>query len=170
MSASGLQQSIAQQTDKDVILIDTAGRSPNHVMHMGELEEFMIAVRPDLTLLVMSATTNPQEQSLVLERFRPLSTHLILTKLDESRCEGAVLDLVTRTDLPLTYVTNGQNVPDDIDVATPEKLMNWILGEGAVNYHIRGGGPDDRSVWAAQNDEAADEDVYRQYKGQPSAG
>ncbi|MCL1917928.1 MAG: 50S ribosome-binding GTPase [Peptococcaceae bacterium] len=131
MSASGLAESIAKQEDRDIILIDTAGRSPNHVMHMGELEDLMNAAQPDLTLLVVSATTNPEEQSLILEKFRPLSSHFILTKLDESRCEGAVLDLVTRTDLPLTYLTNGQNVPDDIDVATPEKLMGWILGQGA---------------------------------------
>jgi flagellar biosynthesis protein FlhF len=131
MSASGLAESVARQRDKDVILIDTAGRSPNHVMHMGELAELMKAAQPDLTLLVISATTHPEEQALILEKFRPLSTHLVLTKLDESRCEGAVLDLMTRTDLPLTYLTNGQNVPDDIAVATPERLMGWILGQGA---------------------------------------
>jgi flagellar biosynthesis protein FlhF len=130
MSAQGLVDSIAKHEDKDVIIIDTAGRSPNHIMHMDELDEFMSAAQPDLTMLVMSATTSLEEQSLVFERFRPLSTHLILTKLDESHCEGSVLDLVMRTDLPLTYLTNGQNVPDDIDVASPEKLMNWIIGEG----------------------------------------
>jgi flagellar biosynthesis protein FlhF len=132
MNAAGMQESLAKHLDKDVIIIDTAGRSPNHDLHMNELEEFMEAGRPDLTMLVISATTSPQEQGYVLERFRPLSTHLILTKLDESRSEGAMLDLVRRTDLPLTYLTNGQNVPDDIEVATPEKLARLILGKGVV--------------------------------------
>ncbi|MCL1791261.1 MAG: 50S ribosome-binding GTPase [Peptococcaceae bacterium] len=132
MNTAGMQDSLARHMDKDVIIIDTAGRSPNHVMHMDELEEFMVAARPDLTLLVISATTGPREQGLVLERFRPLSTHLVLTKLDESRSEGVMLDLVCRTDLPLTYLTNGQNVPDDIEIATPEKLARWILGKGVV--------------------------------------
>jgi flagellar biosynthesis protein FlhF len=59
---------------------------------------------------------------------------LILTKLDESFAHGSVLDLLVKANLPIAYLTNGQNVPDDIDAATPEKLARCILGED--NPHV----------------------------------
>jgi len=133
MTPEGLKEAIADHRDKELIFIDTAGRSPHHELHMSELEAFLYKAKPDLTMLVMSVTTNLNDQLKVYERFKSLSTHLILTKLDESMNLGSVLDLLVHIHLPLAYLTNGQNVPDDIDAATPEKLSGCILGEGAIH-------------------------------------
>ncbi len=130
MTPDGLKEAIDSHNDKELIFIDTAGRSPHHEMHMSELEAFLSKAKPDLTMLVMSVTTNISDQIKAYERFKGLSTHLILTKLDESFNLGSVLDLIVKTRLPIAYLTNGQNVPDDIDAATSEKLVRCILGEG----------------------------------------
>jgi flagellar biosynthesis protein FlhF len=134
MTPKGLQEAIDRHQDKELIFIDTAGRSPHHELHMSELEAFFHKVKPDLTMLVMSVTTNPTDQRKVFERFKGLSTHLILTKFDESMSLGSILDVLAGNNLPIAYLTNGQNVPDDIDAATPEKLSGYILGEG--NPHV----------------------------------
>jgi len=124
---------IDRHRDKELVFIDTAGRSPHHDLHMSELEAFLEKGKPDLTMLVMSVTTNLPDQLLVFERFREISTHLILTKLDESFSTGSLLDLIIKTNLPVAYLTNGQNVPDDIDAATPEKLTHCVIGEERPN-------------------------------------
>lgn len=130
MTPDDLQEAIKRHSDKELVFIDTAGRSPHHEAHMSELQKFLEKASPDLTMLVMSVTTNADDQAKVLEKFKKYSTHLILTKLDESTHLGSILDLVTKTPLPIAYLTNGQNVPDDIEAATPEKLAQSILGEG----------------------------------------
>lgn len=130
MTPEDLKIAIDSHQDKELIFIDTAGRSPYHELHMSELEAFLKKAKPSLTMLVLSVTTNLPDQIKVYERFRKLSTHLILTKLDESYSQGAILDILANTDLPVAYLTNGQDVPDDIDAATPEKLTGYVLGEG----------------------------------------
>ena len=133
MTPSNLQEAIQRHKDKELVFIDTAGRSPHHDIHMSELEEFLQKGKPDLTMLVMSVTTNLHDQISVFEKFKEISTHLIFTKLDESYHTGSLLNLIARTSLPIAYLTNGQNVPDDIDAATPEKLARCVLGEGKPN-------------------------------------
>lgn len=130
MTPSGLKEAIERHEDKELIFIDTAGRSPHHELHMSELKAFLDKAQPDLTLLVMSAATHSSDQTKIFERFEALTTHFIFTKLDETVNGGAILNLLARTNLPVAYITNGQNVPDDIEVATPERLTRYILGEG----------------------------------------
>lgn len=130
MTPSGLKDALASHNDKEIIFIDTAGRSPHHELHMSELKAFLDKAQPDLTILVLSATTHSADQLKVFRRFEPLCTHLIFTKLDETVNGGAILNLLEQTNLPVAYLTNGQNVPDDIEAATPERLTRYILGEG----------------------------------------
>lgn len=133
MTPAGLKDAVEQHQDKELIFIDTAGRSPYHELHMSELKEFLTEAKPDLTMLVMSVTTNLADQMIVFKRFENLSSHLIFTKLDETLKIGCILDLIAKTGLPVAYLTNGQNVPDDIEAATPVKLTRIILGEGMAN-------------------------------------
>jgi len=130
MTPSGLREALAIHADKELIFIDTAGRSPQHDLHMSELKAFLDRAQADLTMLVMSATTNAADQVQVFNRFAPLATHLIFTKLDETISPGNLLSVIDQTSLPVAYLTNGQNVPDDIEAATPERLMRYLLGEG----------------------------------------
>ncbi|HVJ49557.1 flagellar biosynthesis protein FlhF [Desulfitobacterium sp.] len=129
MTPSGLKDAITTHEDKELIFVDTAGRSPHHELHMSELKSFLDKAQPDLTILVLSATMHSADQLKVLRRFEPLCTHLLFTKMDETVNGGSILNLLEQTNLPVAYITNGQNVPDDIEAATPDRLTRYILGE-----------------------------------------
>lgn len=129
MTPSGLSEALERHADKELIFVDTAGRSPHHELHMSELRAFLDEARPDFTMLVMSATTQSADQLRIYQRFESLTTHLIFTKLDETGSAGSLLNLLGQTTLPTAYLTNGQNVPDDIEAATPYRLARYILGE-----------------------------------------
>lgn len=130
MTPSGLLDALNQHADKELIFIDTAGRSPHHNLHMSELKAFLDKANPDFTILVMSATTQTSDQLRVFKNFEPFTTHLIFTKLDETVSAGSILNILEHTALPAVYLTNGQNVPDDIEVATPQRLASYILEKG----------------------------------------
>ena len=129
MTPTGLSEALNLHSDKELIFIDTAGRSPHHDLHMSELRAFLDKAQPDFTMLVMSATTQFADQLKIYNRFEGLTTHLIFTKLDETGSAGSILNLLGQTTLPTAYLTNGQNVPDDIEAATPYRMARHILGE-----------------------------------------
>lgn len=129
MTPTGLREALDLHADKELIFIDTAGRSPQHDLHMSELRAFLDKAQPDFTMLVLSATTQFADQLRIYQRFEDLTTHLIFTKLDETGSGGSILNLLGQTTLPTAYLTNGQNVPDDIEAATPNRMARHILGE-----------------------------------------
>ncbi|MDR3288288.1 MAG: flagellar biosynthesis protein FlhF [Peptococcaceae bacterium] len=130
MAPAGIAEALAKHKDKELIFIDTAGRSPQHDLHMSELRALIDKAKPDVSMLVLSATMNTQDMLQVIQRFQLLADHLIISKLDETQCAGNMLNLIEQTSMPIAYVTNGQNVPDDIEVATPERLALYALGGG----------------------------------------
>ncbi|KLU65040.1 flagellar biosynthesis protein FlhF [Desulfosporosinus acididurans] len=130
MTPSELQAAMSRHQDKDLIFIDTAGRSPHHDLHMSELRAFLKKANPDYTMLVMSATTQLADQLKIYQRFKDLSTHFIFTKLDETESPGMILNFLDQAKLPTAYLTNGQNVPDDIVAANSNRLVRFVFGEG----------------------------------------
>jgi flagellar biosynthesis protein FlhF len=132
MAPSGITEALAKHADKELIFIDTAGRSPQNDLHMTELRSLLDKAKPDYAMLVVSATMNTTDILQVVQRFQMLATDLIFSKLDETLCAGNLLTLIEQTGFPVSYITNGQNVPDDIEVASAERLA----------LHLLGGGPD----------------------------
>ena len=113
----------------DLVLMDTAGRSPRDEVKIQELKAFLHEARADEVHLVLSSVTGAAALARTAERFADVgTTALILTKLDEATALGNVLPLVRSSRLPLSYVTNGQNVPDDIQPAQSQRLARLILG------------------------------------------
>ncbi|MDR3541367.1 MAG: flagellar biosynthesis protein FlhF [Desulfosporosinus sp.] len=129
MTPTGLREALNHHMDKELIFIDTAGRSPHHDLHMSELRAFLAKAQPDFTMLVMSATTQSADQLRIYQSFKPLTTHLIFTKLDETVRAGTILNLLGKITIPTAYLTNGQNVPDDIEAATPSILARYVIGK-----------------------------------------
>ncbi|MDR3600697.1 MAG: flagellar biosynthesis protein FlhF [Desulfosporosinus sp.] len=129
MTPAELRETLNRHMDKELIFIDTAGRSPHHDIHMSELRAFLSKAQPDFTMLVMSATTQSADQLRVYQSFEDLTTHLIFTKLDETVSAGSIINLLGKTTLPTAYLANGQNVPDDIEAATAKLLARYIIGE-----------------------------------------
>lgn len=118
--------------DVDLVLIDTAGRSPRSDARIEQLVEMLGAAQPDETHLVLSATAAPTTIQSVLDGFAPVHpTAAVLTKLDETEhTAGALSALLSASDrvpVPLSYLTHGQQVPDDIAVATAERLVSRLL-------------------------------------------
>lgn len=124
-----LSGALARHEGADLVLMDTAGRSPAQGLHLAELRNLLARCPEAQTVLVVSATTKTDDLERVFERFAPLQPNqLVFTKLDETTTPGSVLNLVERTKMPVGYLTNGQNVPDDLEVARPERLVELILG------------------------------------------
>lgn len=123
-----LSEAIKQFSDKDVILIDTAGRNSKNRADMLDLVRFLDCGVPVETYLVLSANTKYTDLVDILENFKDLQpTNLILTKLDETSSFGSMISLLSRCKKGVSYVTTGQNVPEDIMPASPAKLARLLF-------------------------------------------
>jgi flagellar biosynthesis protein FlhF len=129
-SPDELKVAIHKHRDKDLILIDTAGRSQHNEYQMKELQEFLAVNSHIECHLVMSATTKNRDAAEILEKFSACEPdRVIFTKTDETSSVGLILNLLAKRDIALSFLTNGQSVPDDIIPATPQKLAELLLRE-----------------------------------------
>ena len=121
---------IARHQTRDLILVDTAGRSPRNEEHMRELQTYLTALSPDEMYLVVSLTSGYRNAMGIVQSYLPLGfQRFLFTKWDEVETPGFIYNIIHKYHLPLSYITNGQNVPDDIEVANPEKITRAILGD-----------------------------------------
>jgi flagellar biosynthesis protein FlhF len=130
-----MREAIRRMSGLDLVLMDTAGRSPRDEIRIQELKAFLSEAEADDVHLVLSAVSGAKSLQQTAERFATVgTTGLILTKLDEATGLGHVLPLARSSGLPLSYLTNGQNVPDDIDTADAGRVARLILSiENAGN-------------------------------------
>ncbi|TYZ28712.1 flagellar biosynthesis protein FlhF [Selenomonas caprae] len=129
-SPDELKVAIHKHRDKDLILIDTAGRSQHNEYQMKELQEFLAVNSHIECHLVMSATTKNRDAAEILDKFSACEPdRVIFTKTDETSSVGLILNLLAKRDIALSFLTNGQSVPDDIIPATPQKLAELLLRE-----------------------------------------
>ncbi len=123
-----LSRVLDAHSDKDIILIDTAGRSPMDGSQMGELGDLLCADPRVKTLLLVSATTESSALERAVKRFISLKpVGLIGTKLDEASHFGALFSVSLQMRLPFTFFTTGQRVPEDIRSATRKDMACWAL-------------------------------------------
>lgn len=123
-----LKRAIEKHKDKQLILIDTAGRSQYNEYQMKELSG-LLNIDADIEKhLVMSATTKTSDGIELLENFSICQPdRVIFTKVDETGTHGIILNILHRRKVALSYVTNGQSVPDDIEPASVERLAELLL-------------------------------------------
>lgn len=125
-----MQQALDEMVGLDLILIDTAGRSPSDDLKIQELESLFREVPIDEVSLVMSMTSSAKSLEAIAKRFQVANpTSMILTKLDEAPVMGSLLTLSQNVKLPIRYLTTGQDVPDDIEPANAARMARLILGE-----------------------------------------
>ncbi|MFT3788921.1 MAG: hypothetical protein QM770_22570 [Tepidisphaeraceae bacterium] len=121
---------IEAMSDCEYILIDTAGRSPNDALKLNELNRFLEAAKPDEVHLVLSTTCGERSAQLAIERFGSLRVDkVICTKVDEAAQLGVLLSVCRKLNKGLSYITTGQDVPDDIEVTQAKRLARLIVGE-----------------------------------------
>ncbi len=128
-----IHEAVRRMTDFDLVLMDTTGRSQGDDMRIHELRSYLQEAGADEVHLVLSSTARPRVLQQTAERFSVVgTTSLIITKLDEAAGLGNILPLLQSAQLPVSYVTNGQNVPEDIEIASVPRLARWILGQDAI--------------------------------------
>jgi flagellar biosynthesis protein FlhF len=126
--ARDLRDALKRHGDADLILLDTAGRSHYDGGRIDELHALYEAFAPDCVHLVMASNVKYRDMLNIIERMGvvPLSS-LLFTKLDETSSCGTILNILRDFNLPLSFFTMGQNVPNDIEVARSERFVNLLL-------------------------------------------
>lgn len=119
-------QSLRQFSDKDVILVDTPGRSPQDKDSLSTLKSILAGDTE--TFLLLSPLATREYLMETADRFRILDySRIILTKIDECTLLGSVMDVLDMAAKPVSHLTTGQNVPRDIERAHPERLARMTL-------------------------------------------
>ena len=112
---------------KDIIFIDTAGRSQKNTEHLKKMKEFLDVVKPDSTHLVLSSTSTTKTLYDAADKFDLFDySSIVFTKIDEAVVYGNMLNVSANFNKPIIYLTNGQVIPDDIISAEPDFIANMI--------------------------------------------
>ncbi len=127
LSPDEVRAGVEKHSDREVVLIDTVGRSHRSSDHLRELKAFLDTVGGVENHLVVAASLAGEIQSEVIESFGVFSpSRLIITKLDESPTRGCLLNLPLKSGLGVSCVTMGQNVPQDIQFAEAGALARFV--------------------------------------------
>lgn len=133
LTPSQMANEVGALSDCDVVLVDTAGRSQHDQTRLEELRTMVEASGASETHLVLSSAASEGVQRRIVDSFGALSPdRMIFTKLDEAVQLGSIVNLAVRAGRPLSYVTLGQEVPDDIAPAEPRRVARMILEGGAA--------------------------------------
>lgn len=129
-SPQEMRRALDELMGLDLILIDTAGRSPRDELKIQELKTLLTEAQVDEVHLVLSLTASLRNLAATATQFAGAgATSLILTKLDEAVGMGTLLSIAKQVPLPISYLTTGQDVPDDIESADAQRVSRLILGE-----------------------------------------
>jgi flagellar biosynthesis protein FlhF len=128
-TVASLAQAIEENRGKELIFIDTPGLAYGELEDSASLAHFL-STRADIdTHLVLSASMKPADLSRMVDAFGILRPqHLLFTKLDETVSYGPILSEAARTGKPLSFFTHGQRIPEDLEPASRERLLDLVLG------------------------------------------
>lgn len=126
-------EAVSRQRGSDLILVDTAGRSQRDSLRVSELKAYVEVLEDPVVELVVSANTKYRDVLEVVDRFGVVPIHhFVFTKLDETNTYGTLLNVCFDFGRPISYLTTGQNVPNDIEMAEPVRLASLVLGRERV--------------------------------------
>lgn len=131
MTPEELVKILGDHADKDLILIDTDGRSAWDAGKVLELKGFLnVLEEPHDNFLVLNASIKNRDLIKTAKEFQRVGfTKLIFTRVGETETHGSILNLVVKTGAPVAYMANGQKIPDDIGDANP-KIIAKLLFRG----------------------------------------
>ncbi|WP_050607025.1 flagellar biosynthesis protein FlhF [Clostridium niameyense] len=132
-SIKEMEKAVKELDYCDAILIDTTGRSSKKLMQISELRAFIEKVNANNIHLVISATTKNRDIETIMDGYKQLNyNNIIITKLDETSTYGSILNICEKGKKPISFVTTGQDVPDDIKEANKDEIVELILGEDSI--------------------------------------
>lgn len=122
------RQAVQKFDDKDVILVDTPGKSRTDKDYFSILQDLVTGNREVETNLLLSLTSSRENMMEVVRRYGKLDCdQIIFTKMDECTGCGFLYDVIAQAGRPVSFVTTGQNVPHDIELANPSRLAELIM-------------------------------------------
>ena len=129
-TAIDLKKAVALYQDVDLILVDTIGKNPKDYTKLGEMKNLLDACgQQGESHLAVSATTKTCDIEEIFQQFEPFNYRsVVLTKLDETSRIGNVLSVLHKKRKPLSYITDGQAVPQDIEAASVIRLLMNLEG------------------------------------------
>lgn len=123
-----LMRAVRDFSDRDVVFIDTGGRSQRDSLQMSEIYQIFGGESPIEVFLTLAVTAKDSDQSEITRRFGQIPLGgVVYTKLDESTTFGSIFNHSIRFKTPVAYLTTGQKVPEDMEVATKERLVDLLL-------------------------------------------
>ncbi len=129
-----MHDAIASYADKDIILVDTAGRSHHQKAQFDELRQTLMSLHADEVFLVLSGSTGKVAAREVLDHYTFMKDYkLLFTKLDEIPVPGVIFNMRLRSGKPISYITVGQSVPDDFAVADPKALAAGFMQQVIIH-------------------------------------
>lgn len=131
-STEEVNQAIENVEEYDLVLIDTAGFSHKSEKQRADIKQLIDSVdeKYDKSVyLVLSATTKYKDLLDIIDIYKEIADYkIIFTKLDETSTYGNLLNVRLYSNAELSYITNGQNVPDDIEIFDTQKIVKNLLG------------------------------------------
>ena len=122
------KQALNRFSEKDLVLVDTPGKSRNDENYMGKLSDLLNVGVSVETNLLLSLTSSRENMLDAASRFGMINyNNIIFTKLDEATGYGSMYDVIDQIGKPVSYLTNGQNVPNDIENANPGRIARLIM-------------------------------------------
>ncbi|HDK7155622.1 TPA: flagellar biosynthesis protein FlhF [Clostridium botulinum] len=132
-SIKDMEKSIIDLDYCDVILVDTTGRSSKNMMQISELRAFIEKIKEKSVHLVISASTKNKDIETIIKGYTILEyENIIITKLDETSTYGSILTILDKGKKPISFITTGQDVPDDIKEGNKEEIAKIVLGENKL--------------------------------------
>ena len=124
-----LKEALDSLSDREVIFVDTAGKRPGDEQYRQDILDIMRILKPEDIMLCLASTTSFASIKEMIDTYGFMDEYrLIVTKLDETGYRGMLLNICWYAQKALAYVTTGQNVPDDIEIADAESIARRILG------------------------------------------
>ncbi len=124
-----LAQALEGLRNKDLILIDTPGLGAGEMEDGADLAR-LLASHPEIDVhLVLPASMKSADLSRTIDRyliFHPAK--LLFTRLDETATFGVLVNEASRRALPLSFLATGQQIPDDLEPATPQRITELVTG------------------------------------------
>ncbi len=136
-SAEEVRQALKKHQNANLILFDTAGSCQRNLPQMSTLASIVESALPTEVHLVLSSTTKFGDLIDIVEHFKNVKPNrLLFTKIDESTTVGPLFNTLEKYKIPLSYLTTGQNVPEDIEPARAERIAKMLMTKPVVNRSI----------------------------------
>lgn len=128
-SPEDTEKAIQRFKEFDLIFMDTAGRNYLNELYINDLNKILLNGIPSETFLVLSLNQKYEDIVAIFEQFKKVRIDkLLFTKYDETSTYGSIFNVLSKFPYQTSFITNGQNVPDDIEIFNEEKMAKALLG------------------------------------------